>query len=98
MNADGHDLIYVNIEIQDPNGILVPDAEVALTASVEGTGVLAGFGSGNPKTDENYTDNNTVSFRGRATAIIRSGYEAGKVRFTVSGEMLDTVETELEIL
>ena len=59
---------------------------VELTASLEGGAALAGFGTGNPITEENYTDNQTVSFRGHATAIIRSGYEEGKTTLTISAE------------
>ena len=98
MRADGHDLIYVGIEIRDPEGRLVPDAEVALEANADGCAVLAGFGSGNPVTEENYTDESAVSYRGRAMAILRSGYEKGKIRFTVSAENLPKAEVELEVL
>jgi len=59
--------------------------------------LLAGFGSANPVTDEDYTDNEAVSYRGTAMAIIRAGYEAGEVTFTVSGDGM-TAETVLTVL
>ena len=86
MYADGHDLIYVNIDVVDEEDRLVTDGVVELTASLEGGAALAGFGTGNPITEENYTDNQTVSFRGHATAIVRSGYEEGKTTLTISAE------------
>lgn len=86
MKADGHDLVYVSIEVCDDNGQVVPDAAIDLKASVCGEAVLAGFGSGNPITEENYTDNEATSYRGRATAILRSGYETGKVTLTIKAE------------
>ncbi len=46
---------------------------------------LSGFGSGNPITDEDYTDCVTKTYRGRALAILRAGYEAGEVTFRVAG-------------
>jgi len=98
MKADGHDLIYVGIEIQDKDGNLVPDAEIALTAKAEGCAVLSGFGSGNPVTEEDYTDERAVSYRGRAMAILRSGYEKRSVCFTVSAEHLLTAELELQVI
>lgn len=98
MKADGHDLIYVGIEIQDKDGNLVPDAEIALTAKAEGCAVLSGFGSGNPVTEEDYTDERAVCYRGRAMAILRSGYEKGSVCFTVSAEHLLTAELELQVI
>lgn len=59
------------------NGLL--DAAIPLRVKVEGCGVLAGFGSANPVTDEDYTDEKTVSYRGRTMAILRSGYESGEI-------------------
>lgn len=98
MRADGHDVICVGIELRDKDGIVVPDAAVPLKVKVEGCGVLAGFGSANPVTDEDYTDEETVSYRGRAMAIIRSGYESGTVRVEVSAEGMATVKAELSVV
>lgn len=97
MRADGHDVICVGIELRDKDGVVVPDAAVPLKVKVEGCGVLAGFGSANPVTDEDYTDEETVSYRGRAMAIIRSGYESGTVRVEVSAEGMATVKVELSV-
>lgn len=98
MKADGHDVIYVGIEVLDKDGLVVPDAAVSLSAKVSGCAVLAGFGSGNPITDEDYTDEETVSYRGRAMAILRSGYEKGAVNLTVSAEGLNTVQVDLHVI
>lgn len=98
MRADGHDLIYVNVDVLDEKGRLVTDAAVELTVFVKGSAYLAGFGTGNPVTEENYTDNKTTSFGGHATAVIRSGYEAGKTVLTVSAEGMDQEEICMETL
>ena len=86
IKADGHDVIYVGIELLDKDGRLVPDAEIKLHAELTGAGTLAGFGSANPITEDNYTDGDTTSFRGRAMAIIRAGYETGDTSLKVSAE------------
>lgn len=98
MRADGHDLVYVNIDVLDEKGRLVTDAAIELTACTEGSGYLAGFGTGNPVTEENYTDDQTISFCGHATAVIRSGYEAGKTVLAVSAEGMDQAEICMETL
>ncbi len=95
--ADGHDLICVEIEIVDNEGNVVPDAEAALKAKVDGACVLAGFGSANPITEEDYTDTSTVTYRGRAMAILRAGYEAGSCCLKVEAEDLGAAEEEFEI-
>ncbi|MBQ9614389.1 MAG: DUF4982 domain-containing protein [Lachnospiraceae bacterium] len=84
--ADGHALIYVRAEIQDAQGNVVPDAECALQAAVEGGAELLGFGSGNPVTAENYTSGSFHTYRGRALAIVRAGYESGEAVLKVCGE------------
>ena len=108
MKADGNDLIYVNIDIVDKDGRVVPDAEVPLCAEIKHesddktdineTLYLAGFGTGNPITDENYTDNHTVSYRGHALAILRSGYKTGKAILTVTADGLPEARVELEVV
>lgn len=94
MAADGHDLIYVNIEITDQDGRVVPDAAVALRANVSGTGRLAGFGSANPITEEDYTDSETVSYRGRALLIMRAGYESGTCSVEICANGFEPVKAE----
>lgn len=97
MSADGHDLIYVGIEITDDNGNVVPDAEIALTAEVSGAATLAGFGSGNPQTEDNYTDNEATTFRGRAMAILRAGFQSGKTTISISANGFDVVSDEFNV-
>ena len=84
--ADGSSLIYVRAEILDENGAFVPDAEIPLTAAVEGSGLtLQGFGSGNPVTAENYTKGSFTSFRGKALAVLRAGNEPGEAILKIAG-------------
>ena len=94
--ADGHHLFYVDVEIQDALGRLVPDAAVSLTADAEGAGRLLGFGSGNPVTEDNYTKGACTSFRGRALAVVRAGYEAGEITLRVQSETLGAAECVLK--
>ena len=84
--ADGHSLAYVSVEVVDDEGNLVPDAALPLKANVTGQGSLAGFGSANPITDENYTAGAFTTYQGRALAVIRSGYEAGEAILTVKAD------------
>ena len=86
MKAGGSDLAYVKIQVEDECGRVVPDAEILLTAQVTGPAELMGFGTANPITDEDYTDHETVTYRGYALAILRPECEAGEVRLAVSGK------------
>ena len=96
--ADGHDVAFVQIEILDQNGLLVTDAQIPLKAVFSGVGELSGFGSANPVTEDNYTLPETHSFRGRATAVIRSGYEQGSAELVIENVQLGSFRTEIRML
>ena len=97
LSADGHDLTYVRAELVDESGRVLPDAVLTLRASLTGAGKLATFGSAVPVTAENYTSGTFASYRGRAMAIIRSGYEEGECTLTVSAEGLPDASVTLTI-
>lgn len=83
---DGHSLAYIFAEITDAEGNRVPDASIPLRTSVTGAGTLAGFGSANPITDENYTAGAFTTYQGCALAVVRSGYETGEISLTVKAD------------
>ena len=98
LRADGASLCYVRAEVTDENGRTVPDADVLLTARVSGPAELLGFGSGAPKTEENYTKGSFTAWQGSALAVLRAGCRAGEARLTVSAEGLGTAEIALPVL
>ncbi|MBP5223223.1 MAG: glycoside hydrolase family 2 protein, partial [Lachnospiraceae bacterium] len=95
IHADGHDLVCIDVQIRDRQGRIVPDAEMFLRAEVTGAAWLAGFGSANPVTGEDFRDENAVSFRGRAQLIIRSGSETGEICVKVFPEKLEAAALNL---
>ena len=97
MKACGESLCYVQVELVDENGNLVPDADALLKAEVTGEAVLAGFGSGNPITEENYSAGSFTSYRGRALAVLRAGTEAGKAVLRISAEGLGSAEVTIAV-
>lgn len=97
MRADGHSLIYIGIELVDGQGRHVSDSDIKVSGTVEGVGSLAAFGSANPVTDEKYTSGEFTTYDGYATAIVRSGYTAGKCVLSVKAEGFETVSVELNI-
>lgn len=82
--ADGMDLSYITVRLADAEGRTVVCDDVTLHIEVEG-GELVGFGSGNPCTEENYTNDRAV-FGGYALACVRAGREPGEIKVTVTGE------------
>jgi len=87
ISADGMDLCFVKARITDENGITVPVDDIELSAEVTG-GTLAGFGSGNPCTDENYGTGKRKVWNGLALICLKAPTESGNVTLTVSSPNL----------
>ena len=98
LKADGASLCYVQAELIDAEGNVVPDADTLLTAEAGGAAELLGFGSGNPVTEENYTKGRFTSYHGKALAVLRAGYEAGETRLKVTAEGIGSAEIRLPVV
>lgn len=94
--ADGQSLVFARVEIVDAKGNFVPWAEPELTARAEGAASLAAFGSARTETEENYTSGRITACQGRALAILRAGYEAGRAKLAVRAEGLPEAVLEVE--
>ncbi|MDR2786146.1 MAG: DUF4982 domain-containing protein [Treponema sp.] len=79
------DLAYISISLTDRAGTVNTAVDKNVSIKLEGPGVLQGFGSGNPVTEEPYTNTAHTTFEGRALAVIRP---VGK------GEIWITADTE----
>ena len=58
---------------------------------------LAGFGSDNPVTEDNYTAGKCHSYQGRALAVVRAGQIAGKALLRVSAPGLGEAVLEIAV-
>ena len=77
--ADGLDLAYVEADIVDAKGVLVPHAGSEIALSVTGPGALVGVDNGDSTNHEPYKGTTHAAFSGKAMAIIQSTTTAGKV-------------------
>lgn len=84
----GAEFIFVNIELQDENGIIVTDEDMEVHIVVKGA-ALAGFGSGNPKPQNNFTETTAELFHGRALAIIKKTESINKADVFVKTKELN---------
>ena len=84
--ADGMDLCYVTATLVDKDGHRVYDSDCELCASVSGNGTLAGFGSNNPCTDENFGTGHRFTWDGWATMVMRSTEKAGPIELIVTAD------------
>lgn len=89
ITADGLDLSFVHATILDAENNPVVTSDIELYVKVDGAGTLAGFGSGNPCTPENYGTGKRFVFDGRALLCVRAGREPGKIEIEVGAEGLE---------
>lgn len=86
LQATGEDLAYIMISLTDEAGILQTLADRKVSVTVEGAGVLQGFGSADPKSTENFFDTERTTFDGKVLAVVRSKAEAGTITVTAAAE------------
>lgn len=78
----GASLTYVNVDVVDSRGNLVPDASNPLTFSVSGPAVLVATDAGDPTSHIPFYSPTLPAFHGKASAIVRRTGE-GPVTVTV---------------
>jgi beta-galactosidase len=94
--ADASDICYVEISMVDADGNLNTDAKKAVTISVDGPGVVQGFGSADPESEENYFDRTAKAYEGRLRAAIRGTGEKGMITVTLQADDCKTAQVQIE--
>ncbi len=84
----GKDLTYVNVDILDARGTLVPDASPLLTFRVSGPAELVATDAGDPTSHVPFYSPTLPAFHGKASAIVRRKGE-GPVTLNVSAPGLE---------
>lgn len=88
--ADGQQLIFVEISMEDLHGIPVANANNRVFVHVEGAGRLVGLDNGDSTDYDSYKGNNHLLFSGKLLAIIASKNEAGDLNVIVRSNGLPT--------
>ena len=88
ITADRRDVSHLTVQILDEKGIVVPDADNAVTFDVDGEGILIGVDNGDPRSHENYKSNRRKAFHGMCLAIVQSTRNPGKMHVLASSPPL----------
>jgi hypothetical protein len=88
ISADGDDLIFANIRVRGINNVTEMLADELVEVTVTGPGVLVGYGTAAPATEEEFTAQARTTYRGRALAIIRSTGEPGTITISARATSL----------
>lgn len=94
--ANGTDIIFVEINVEDENGIFVANANNRIEVSVEGAGRLVGLDNGDSTDYDSYKGTNKRLFKGRLLAMVAAGNLPGTITVTAKSVGLTTAVIELQ--
>jgi beta-galactosidase len=98
VNADGEDLMFIQISAADENGVEVANARNRVFVEVEGPGRLIGMDNGDSTDYDQYKTNSRKLFSGKLLAIVAPTKEVGKVKVKVTSEGLPEAVLEFETI
>lgn len=97
LKADGKDLSFITIRIEDVKGIVVPEANNRITFSLEGAGEIVAADNGDAADLTAFPSKSRNAFNGYCLLIVRTKKgEAGTIRIKASAEGLETGSLTLE--
>jgi beta-galactosidase len=89
IRADGEDLSFVTVRVEDRDGNLVPGADNLVKFAVQGAGRIAAVDNGNAASLEPFQADQRQAFSGLALLIVRSERGSrGEIRVTATSEGL----------
>jgi beta-galactosidase len=91
ISADGGDLGYVTLTLADRAGTCCTHADRPVRAEVSGQGLLLGFGSARPSTEERFDVTEHRTYDGRALAVLRPT-GPGTIRLTATAPGCEPAE------
>jgi beta-galactosidase len=97
LKADGQDLVFITVEIQDANDIRNPKATNLVRFDIEGQGSIIAVGSSNPLGLESFVQPERKAYQGRCLVIVRSDREAGNITLTASSEGLQQDQVSFKV-
>ncbi|HEY4973255.1 MAG TPA: DUF4982 domain-containing protein, partial [Steroidobacteraceae bacterium] len=96
IHADGDDLAFITVRIEDSDGNPCPQADNLVNFRVTGAGTLEAVDNGNAASVESFHADHRQAFNGLALLIVRSrGGQAGKIDINATGDGLAPGTIEL---
>ena len=84
VSADGKDVCHVEYQIEDENGVRVPDAETEVKFDLTGPAKIIGLGNGDLSNSENCQGDTHRAFQGRGLAILQTTRISGSITLQAS--------------
>lgn len=94
IKADGYDLSFITIEVQDGKGNRVPQANNAIKFEVTGPGQIVATDNGDPTDFVAFPSKERKAFGGLALAIVKAG-SSGSITVKASAQGLEGAEVTI---
>ncbi|HLZ53442.1 MAG TPA: DUF4982 domain-containing protein, partial [Verrucomicrobiae bacterium] len=89
IRADGKDLSFVTLTVEDRNGLTVPQADNPIRFSIEGPGEIVATGNGDPTSHGSFQAKSRNAFNGLGLVIVRAkSGESGNITLRAQSEGL----------
>jgi beta-galactosidase len=86
INADGIDLAFVTVRVNDAAGVMAPRADNRVRFTVDGPGELVATDNGDPTSFESFQSPDRAAFNGLVLAVVRAKPgRPGTIRVTATG-------------
>jgi len=96
ITTGGGDLAYVTLTLTDAAGTCCTGSDRPVRVEVSGQGVLLGFGSASPSTEERFDVAERRTYDGRALAVLRPT-GPGKIRLIASAPGCEPTEIAITV-
>ncbi|WP_304608227.1 beta-galactosidase GalB [Pontibacter qinzhouensis] len=97
IKADGKDLAFVTVRIEDKDGNLVPRADNLVQFKVDGKATIAGVDNGLQTSMESFKADHRKAFNGLCLAILQAQEEAGTVKLTATSAGLESASISIKM-
>ncbi len=97
IRADGEDLSFVTVTVEDRAGVQAPTAEPLIRFRISGPARIVGVDNGDQISHTSFQANHVRLFNGKALVIIRAGRRPGTVTLTAEGDGLTASAVPIQL-
>jgi len=95
VSADGEDVAFFAVEVQDAQGRVLPTTDNLVTFKVSGNGKLVGVGNGDPTDQEPDKGASRKAFGGLCMGIVQTAKTAGTITVEAASPGLDSASVTI---
>ena len=96
IHANGKDLSFVTLTVEDKNGLMVPRAANAIHFEISGPGEIAATDNGDPTDLVSFPSHDRKAFNGLCLAIVRSqAGQSGTIKLTAISDGLKAASVSI---